>query len=112
MDLQLMGRRALVTGSTLGIGYAIAETLAREGASVTVNGRTQANVDKAIARIKATAPHADVAGVAADGGSAAGVAALVAAVPEVDILVNNLGIFEPKPLLRDRRRGLASLLRG
>lgn len=97
MDLQLEGRRALVTGSTLGIGYAIAVTLAREGASVVVNGRSQGNVDKAIGRIRAAVPSATVSGVAADGGTAEGVAALVAAVPDIDILVNNLGIFEPKP---------------
>ena len=96
MDLELKDRRALVTGSTLGIGYAIAETLAREGAEVVVNGRTQDRVDQAVSRIRSAVPSAKISGVAADGGTAAGVNAVIAAVPEVDILVNNLGIFEPK----------------
>jgi NAD(P)-dependent dehydrogenase (short-subunit alcohol dehydrogenase family) len=97
MDLGLRGKRALVTGSTAGIGYAIAELLAREGASVIVNGRTAERVEQAVQRIRAAAPGADVSGVAADAGSAAGAAALIAAHPDVDVLVNNMGIFEPKP---------------
>lgn len=97
MDLHLSGKRALVTGSTAGIGYAIAEALAAEGARVVVNGRTQARVDEAVARIQKKHPNAAVSGVAADAGSAAGCAAVIAAVPEVDVLVNNVGIFEPKP---------------
>ena len=96
MDLGLHGKRALVTGSTAGIGYAIAELLAREGASVVVNGRTPERVEQAVQRIRATAPGADVTGVAADAGSAEGAAALIAARPDVDVLVNNMGIFEPK----------------
>jgi NAD(P)-dependent dehydrogenase (short-subunit alcohol dehydrogenase family) len=97
MDLQLTGKRALVTGSTAGIGFAIAQALAAEGASVIVNGRSQGRVDAAIAAITAAGPGGRVTGVAADLGSAEGCAALFAAVPEVDILINNLGIFEPKP---------------
>jgi NAD(P)-dependent dehydrogenase (short-subunit alcohol dehydrogenase family) len=97
MDLHLSGKRALVTGSTAGIGFAIAEALAAEGARVVVNGRTQARVDEAVARIRQKHPGAAVSGVAADAGSAAGCAAVIAAVPEVDVLVNNVGIFEPKP---------------
>jgi NAD(P)-dependent dehydrogenase (short-subunit alcohol dehydrogenase family) len=97
MDLGLHGKRALITGSTAGIGYAIAELLAREGAAVVVNGRTAARVEQAVERIRAAAPGADVTGVAADAGSAAGAAALIAAQPNVDVLVNNMGIFEPKP---------------
>ena len=96
MDLGLHGKRALVTGSTAGIGYAIAELLAREGASVVVNGRTAERVEQAVQRLRASAPGADVTGVAADAGSAAGAAALIAAQPDVDVLVNNMGIFEPK----------------
>src|SRR5688500_5887966 len=92
MDLQLKGRRALVTGSTAGIGFAIARTLAHEGAAVIVNGRTQAAVDRARGEI-----GGGVDGFAADVGSADVATALVAAFPDVDILVNNMGIFEPKP---------------
>ncbi|HEX2871268.1 MAG TPA: SDR family oxidoreductase [Polyangiaceae bacterium] len=97
MDLGLRGKRALVTGSTAGIGYAIAELLAREGAAVVVNGRTAERVEQAVRRISAVAPDSAVSGVAADAGSAAGAASLIEAYPEVDVLVNNMGIFEPKP---------------
>ena len=96
MDLQLQGKRALVTGSTAGIGFAIAASLAREGARVVVNGRTQGGVDKAIAAIKAH-PGGDVVGFAGDLGRADAAEALFQRHPEIDILVNNLGIFEPKP---------------
>jgi NAD(P)-dependent dehydrogenase (short-subunit alcohol dehydrogenase family) len=91
MDLQLQGKRALVTGSTAGIGFAIASELAAEGAQVIVNGRTQKRIDAAVARIKGAA------GVAADLGTAAGVARVIAQHPDVDILVNNVGIFAAKP---------------
>ena len=97
MDLQLHAKIALVSGSTAGIGYAIAAALAREGTHVILNGRTQARVDEAVARLKTDLGDAAwVEGCAADLGTAAGVAALTAAYPNVDILVNNLGIFEPK----------------
>ncbi len=72
MDLGLQKKRALVTGSTAGIGFAAAELLAREGASVIVNGRTAERVSAAVERIRASAPGADVQGIAADVGSAAG----------------------------------------
>src|SRR5258708_1376935 len=91
MNLQLEGKTALVTGSTAGIGLAIATTLAKEGASVIVNGRTKERVDKAV-RISGAA-H----GIAVDLGTEAGARAVIARFPAVDILVNNLGIFEPKP---------------
>src|SRR5271166_4290267 len=91
MDLELEGKSALVTGSTAGIGLAIATALAKEGARVTVNGRTQQRVDKAIEQ--SGAAH----GIAADLGTEAGVRATIERFPVVDILVNNLGIFEPKP---------------
>jgi NAD(P)-dependent dehydrogenase (short-subunit alcohol dehydrogenase family) len=97
MDLQLNGKRALVSGSTAGIGLAIATALAKEGAAVVVNGRTQKRVDDAIAKIQGEAPGASVQGIAADLGTAAGVAATVQKFSDVEILVNNLGIFEPKP---------------
>ncbi|HET8609471.1 MAG TPA: SDR family oxidoreductase [Burkholderiales bacterium] len=96
MDLQLDGKTAFISGSTAGIGFAAALRLAREGARVVVNGRTQARVDDAVRRIKQAVPDAKVSGVAADLGSAAGVDAVVRKVPEVDVLVNNVGIFEPK----------------
>jgi NAD(P)-dependent dehydrogenase (short-subunit alcohol dehydrogenase family) len=97
MDLKLHGRRALVTGSTAGIGFAIAQGLATEGAQVTITGRTQANVDAALERLRGGAPKAEVAGVAADCATAAGAQAVFGRVPDVDILVNNLGIYERKP---------------
>lgn len=97
MDLQLQGKRALVTGSTLGIGFAAALGLAREGAQVVVNGRTQARVDQAADQIRAQVPGAVVTAVAADLSGAAGCAALIRDLPDLDVLVNSLGIFEPKP---------------
>ncbi|MEO8904816.1 MAG: SDR family NAD(P)-dependent oxidoreductase [Polyangiaceae bacterium] len=98
MDFELRGKRALVTGSTAGIGFAIARSLAAEGASVIVNGRSEDRVTKAIAAIRdGGLPDADLRGIGADLGTAEGCAAMVQALPEVDILVNNLGIFEAKP---------------
>jgi NAD(P)-dependent dehydrogenase (short-subunit alcohol dehydrogenase family) len=97
MELELSGRRALVTGSTAGIGFAIAKGLAVEGAAVVVNGRSTESVDRAIGRIKQAAPTARIDGIATDAATSAGVEAIITRAPEVDILVNNLGIFEPKP---------------
>src|SRR5262249_3379370 len=97
MDLQLRGKRALVTGSTAGIGLATATGLSREGASVVVNGRTQERVEEAVGKSRGTGGDGEVSGIAADLSTAGGVAHLVRHPPEVDILVNNLGIFEPKP---------------
>jgi NAD(P)-dependent dehydrogenase (short-subunit alcohol dehydrogenase family) len=96
MDLQLSGKLALVTGSTAGIGFAIASALAAEGAIVLINGRTEARVAEAIHRLRSALPHAEVRPLVADLGSAEGAAQTVEAVPDLDILVNNLGIFEPK----------------
>jgi NAD(P)-dependent dehydrogenase (short-subunit alcohol dehydrogenase family) len=95
MDLQLDGKRALVTGSTAGIGYAIAERLANEGAQVVVNGRTEQRVTAALKTLSGRGVKAE--GLAADLGTAAGVEEAIRKFPDVDILVNNLGIFEPKP---------------
>jgi NAD(P)-dependent dehydrogenase (short-subunit alcohol dehydrogenase family) len=97
MDLQLTNKTAVVTGSTAGIGFAIASLLAQEGAAVVVNGRSQKRVDEAIEHIRRARKDAHVTGVAADLGASEGVEMLTASVPQVDILVNNLGIFEPKP---------------
>ena len=97
MDLQLAGKRALVTGSTAGIGFAIARSLAAEGAEVVINGRGRAGVAAALERFQEAAPGAKVRGIAADLGTATGCEQLVEACPDVDILVNNMGIFDPKP---------------
>src|SRR3984885_7247270 len=97
MDLQLKGKKVLVTGSTAGIGFATARLLAAEAASVVVNGRGQPRVDAAIREILKLHPNADVSGVASDVSNAAGCAKLVQALAQVDILVNNMGIFEPTP---------------
>jgi NAD(P)-dependent dehydrogenase (short-subunit alcohol dehydrogenase family) len=96
MDLQLNGKRALVSGSTAGIGYAIAERLAQEGAHVIVNGRAQPAVDKAVAALKETT-GGTVEGFAGDLSTAAAAEELVRRHPKVEILINNLGIFEAKP---------------
>ncbi|WP_265943452.1 SDR family NAD(P)-dependent oxidoreductase [Dechloromonas sp. A34] len=97
MDFQISGKRALVSGSTAGIGFAIAAELAREGAKVVINGRSQKSVDAAIARLRSLVAGADVQGVAADLSSAEGCQTLFDACPQADILVNNLGIFDPVP---------------
>jgi NAD(P)-dependent dehydrogenase (short-subunit alcohol dehydrogenase family) len=97
MDLQLTDKLALVTGSTAGIGFAIANGLAREGARVIVNGRTPDRVNAAIERIRLHNLAAKLEGMATDLGTAAGVDEVVRRFPHVDVLVNNLGIFEPKP---------------
>lgn len=97
MDLQLEGKRALVTGSTAGIGYAIAEALLQEGAAVIVNGRTKERVDTAVKKLRARSSAAQIDSLAADLGTAAAVQQAIRQFPEVDILINNLGIFEPKP---------------
>ena len=105
MKLGFAGRTALVTASTAGIGYAIAEGLAAEGALVWVNGRTQARVDAALAAIRKAVPKAEVKGVAGDLATAEGARLVTAAVPSVDVLVNNLGglggIMKPLAELQD-----------
>jgi len=97
MDLQLGNKLALVTGSTKGIGLAIAVSLAREGARVIVNGRTEKSVTEALTKIRAVLPAAKLHPFGGDLAEAKTVATLLQQFPNVDILVNNLGIFEPKP---------------
>jgi NAD(P)-dependent dehydrogenase (short-subunit alcohol dehydrogenase family) len=97
VDLKLTGKIALVTGSTAGIGFAIAKSLASEGAHVYVNGRTQERVDAAVSAIRSDAAATTVEGIAADFSGPAGADAVIAKLPAVDVLVNNVGIFEPKP---------------
>jgi NAD(P)-dependent dehydrogenase (short-subunit alcohol dehydrogenase family) len=93
MDLQLTGKRAFVSGSTQGIGYAIARTLLGEGASVVINGRTPSRVEDAVRRLRADSPEANVSGIAADFEDRAQVDHLLASLGEPDILVNNVGLF-------------------
>jgi NAD(P)-dependent dehydrogenase (short-subunit alcohol dehydrogenase family) len=97
MNLQLQGKTALITGATSGIGFAIAHALAAEGASIIINGRTDETVNKAKSRILSDFPQAHIQGIAADLSSAEGMKALLNKAPEVDMLINNLGIFDFKP---------------
>lgn len=97
MNLQLHGQHALITGSTAGIGYAIAHALAAEGATVTINGRNEQSVGRALERLRAELPEASLRGIAADAATAEGCAKLAQGGPQIDILVNNMGIFDPKP---------------
>jgi NAD(P)-dependent dehydrogenase (short-subunit alcohol dehydrogenase family) len=94
MDLRLAGRRAFVSGSTQGIGYAIARALLEEGAEVVVNGREQGKLRDAVASLRAAVPGAAVSGIAADFEDPAQVHGLLDALGELDILVNNVGLFE------------------
>lgn len=96
MKIDLTGKKAIVTGSTQGIGLATAKGLAAAGATVVVNGRKQPDVDKAVEEVRKVAPGAEVTGTAANLGSAEGCDAMVAAHPDCDILVNNVGIFGPQ----------------
>jgi hypothetical protein len=96
MDLQLAGKRAVVTGSTAGIGFAIAEALAKEGCVVVVNGRTEPRVEEAIKKLQASVVPGKFEGIAADVGTAEGADKLARLFPDADILVNNAGIFEVK----------------
>ncbi len=111
MDLDLRKRHALVTGSTDGIGFAIAEGFAAEGAAVTLNGRSRERVERAVALLASRAAGAPIDGIAADAATAAGAAAIIAHRPRTDILVNNLGIFETKPFFEIPDSRLAALLR-
>jgi len=97
MIVDLTGKHAIVTGSTSGIGFAIARGLAESGAAVVINGRSQKSVDAALLRLAQQLPQAKSEGIAADLATATGAAAFVERASRTDILVNNLGIFEPKP---------------
>jgi NAD(P)-dependent dehydrogenase (short-subunit alcohol dehydrogenase family) len=97
MDYQLNDKLALISGSTKGIGFAIATGLAREGARVILNGRTDASVEPALAKLRSQVPGAKVEGFAGDLADPRQIQALVAKYPAIDVLVNNLGIFDPKP---------------
>jgi NAD(P)-dependent dehydrogenase (short-subunit alcohol dehydrogenase family) len=99
MQIDLHGKRAIVTGSTAGIGFAIARGLAETGAAVVINGRSEQSAEAARKRLTQALPQANVEAIAADLGTAAGVDAFIKRVGEADILVNNLGIFEPKPFV-------------
>ncbi|WP_185965610.1 SDR family NAD(P)-dependent oxidoreductase [Flavobacterium zepuense] len=97
MNLQLNDKTALVTGSTAGIGYAIAKLLLQEGATVYINGRKPQIIDEVLEQLKKEVPSAKVQGIAADFSKTEDIDNLLKALPEVDILINNVGIFGPKP---------------
>ncbi|MDB4904134.1 MAG: fabG 3 [Mucilaginibacter sp.] len=97
MDLKIKNKLALVTGSTAGIGFAIAKSLANEGAAVIVNGRTAERVNQAVEKIKNETGNTNIKGIAADFADKRQIEQLISQLPEVDILINNVGIFEPKP---------------
>src|SRR5882672_7080876 len=99
MQIELHGKRAIVTGSTAGIGFAIARGLAEAGAAVVINGRSEQSAEAARKRLMQALPQAKVEAIAADLGAAAGVEAFIKRAGDADILVNNLGIFEPKPFV-------------
>jgi NAD(P)-dependent dehydrogenase (short-subunit alcohol dehydrogenase family) len=97
MDLQLDNKKALITGSTAGIGFAIAKQLAKENVQVYINGRTTERVDSAIKKLKEETGNQNIYGLVADFSNSKDVENLIKQLPEVDILINNVGIFEPKP---------------
>lgn len=97
MDLKLNNKIALVTGSTEGIGYAIAKGLLKEGTKVYINGRTQEKIDKSITELKKEVPNANVEGIVADFSKVEEVNNLIKALPDVDILINNVGVFGDQP---------------
>jgi NAD(P)-dependent dehydrogenase (short-subunit alcohol dehydrogenase family) len=99
MDLKLNDKTVFVSGSTSGIGFAIAQRFLQEGSTVTINGRTKESVDKAIRELKSLVSQANVTGIAADFSNVEDVNRLLTELPEVDILINNAGIFEPKPFV-------------
>src|SRR5680860_87941 len=99
MDLKLENKRVFISGSTKGIGKAIARTLAAEGATVIINGRSQNSIEEAIKEIRKEVPNADISGIAFDFAKPAEINSLIKSCGDIDILINNLGIFEPKDFL-------------
>src|SRR5688500_11773437 len=97
MDLKIKNRTAFVSGSTAGIGYAIAKRLATEGADVIVNGRQLAAIDTAVAGLKRSSGNPNISGIVADFSHVEEINNLLNQLPHIDILINNAGIFEPKP---------------
>lgn len=97
MDLKLRNKTAFVSGSTAGIGFAIARQLLLEGVKVIINGRTEESIAAAVKELKHLVKGADIYGIAADFGKVEEVNALIENLPEINILINNAGIFEPKP---------------
>ncbi|WP_392537210.1 SDR family NAD(P)-dependent oxidoreductase [Legionella sp. 227] len=99
MDLKLKGKTALVTGSTAGIGFSIAQILAREGVTVVINGRSRERVTEAIQQIKASNPEANLIAAPADLNQKKDTDELIKQIPRVDILINNAGIYNAKPFV-------------
>ena len=99
MDLKLKNKKAFISGSTKGIGFATAKTLAKEGAEVIINGRSQESVDKAVEKLKNEVSEAKVEGIACDFSKKEEIKALIEQIGELDILINNVGIFGPKDFL-------------
>lgn len=99
MDLQLKSKTAFISGSTQGIGFAIARQLVIEGATVIINGRTQEKIDSAVKIVKQEVPNADISGIVTDFTNIEAVNQLLGALPNIDILINNVGIFELKPFV-------------
>src|SRR5450631_4017854 len=97
MDLKLKDKIAFISGSTAGIGFAIAKRLLDEGARVIINGRTKETVDKSVQELKTSVPGSGISGIPADFSKVEEVNQLLKDLPEVDILINNAGIFEPLP---------------
>lgn len=97
MDLHLKNKRAFISGSTQGIGYDIAKSLLEEGASVVINGRSQDKLNRAVKKLKQKLPEANISGIAADFNDATQVEELLLQLSDIDILINNVGLFELKP---------------
>ncbi len=93
MDLELKGKSVFISGSTAGIGFGVAQTFLKEGAEIVINGRTEASVAKAMVQLKATFPNGKISGIAADFSNGESVCSLLHQLPDIDILINNVGIY-------------------